>query len=740
MSRFLKKIIFFGLVLAIASPVFFSQKPLFGILLRQEVFFQGVIEFVFILYLFLAFLEPSYRPRPSMVAIAVLVWLFVWGAVTFLSPDISRSFLSSRDRLTGYFLSLHLGAFFFVLTSFLQNEKDQRKFLLTSIVTSVLVSLYGLGQRFGFVGAPIRVLGSFRISSLFGNPSFLAGYLLFNIFFALWLFSKETRKNWRYFLAGSLALNGLVLFLTSTRGALLGLYASAIAFLVLLLLRLEQARLKKFAVLGLTGLILLPLFIFLLGRVMPSFKEASSPVYLTRLTNISDLWVSGLRNRVLVWEIAWEAAKEKPLLGWGPERFNVAFDKYFNPELVAATGAPESWFDRSHNIFFDALVQGGAIGVLGTLVLLGSLFASSIQLLRKELLGGVIFFAAILGYIVQGLFVFDTFGTLLPLFLTAGVLASLSPLPRVQPLAEKQKTSFLPFLFGIPVALAVLFVFVKFNVLPARAQGLARQAFEEIHQDPDRFKALWSKSLAYDTRYHQDIWLEFTEYLFGSSPDYSRVQIPRNVLVTYLKIAKDEFALFDESQLDSRMYYQAGKVGNFLGVLGENDPEFVEKNLLKALSLSPQRLDVYYELAELERLRGNHAKQFEWLNKAISLREDVSFSWWNLGIAYADVGDYKRAVGAMEKAITMGYIRWQNPELIPFIVRIYDLGNGPILRIVEFWETATQLSPQNAQFYASLAAAYARAGETEKARRAVARAVELDPSLEKEAEAFLRSL
>ncbi|MBI2640584.1 MAG: hypothetical protein HYW91_01700, partial [Candidatus Sungbacteria bacterium] len=282
MSRFLKKIIFFGLVLAIASPVFFSQKPLFGILLRQEVFFQGVIEFVFILYLFLAFLEPSYRPRPSMVAIAVLVWLFVWGAVTFLSPDISRSFLSSRDRLTGYFLSLHLAAFFFILTSFLQNEKDRRKLLLVSIFTSVLVSLYGLGQRLGLIGAPLRVLGSFRISSLFGNPSFLAGYLLFNIFFSLWLFSKEARKNWRYFLAGSLALNGLVLFLTSTRGALLGLYAGAVVLAALLALRLEQARLKKFAVLGLTGLILLPLFIFLLGRVMPSFKEASSPVYLTR--------------------------------------------------------------------------------------------------------------------------------------------------------------------------------------------------------------------------------------------------------------------------------------------------------------------------------------------------------------------------------------------------------------------------------------------------------------------------
>jgi len=43
--------------------------------------------------------------------------------------------------------------------------------------------------------------------------------------------------------------------------------------------------------------------------------------------------------------MAWEGVKEKPLLGWGQENFNLVFNKYYEPSLYGQ----EVWFDRVHN-------------------------------------------------------------------------------------------------------------------------------------------------------------------------------------------------------------------------------------------------------------------------------------------------------------------------------------------------------------------------------------------------------
>jgi len=48
--------------------------------------------------------------------------------------------------------------------------------------------------------------------------------------------------------------------------------------------------------------------------------------------------------------------------------------------------------------------------------------------------------------------------------------------------------------------------------------------------------------------------------------------------------------------------------------------------------------------------------------------------------------------------------------------------------------------PGNPQFYASLAAAYAKAGDYNKARETALKAVEIDPKFKEEAEKFINSL
>ena len=54
-----------------------------------------------------------------------------------------------------------------------------------------------------------------------------------------------------------------------------------------------------------------------------------------------------VQTRLLSISTGREGFLERPVLGWGPENYNLVFDKYYNPKLYPA----ENWFDHAHNIF-----------------------------------------------------------------------------------------------------------------------------------------------------------------------------------------------------------------------------------------------------------------------------------------------------------------------------------------------------------------------------------------------------
>ena len=94
--------------------------------------------------------------------------------------------------------------------------------------------------------------------------------------------------------------------------------------------------------------------------------------------------------------------KERPILGWGQENFNIVFNKHYNPLMDQ-----EQWFDRTHNIILDWLIAAGILGALSYL----SLFVAVLVLIwrrgtftfvEKSILTGL--FAA---YFFHNMFVFD---------------------------------------------------------------------------------------------------------------------------------------------------------------------------------------------------------------------------------------------------------------------------------------------------------------------------------------------
>ena len=70
----------------------------------------------------------------------------------------------------------------------------------------------------------------------------------------------------------------------------------------------------------------------------------------------------------------------------------------------------------------------------------------------------------------------------------------------------------------------------------------------------------------------------------------------------------------------------------------------------------------------------------------------------------------------------------------PYLVR------GDFYGLASTYEELVKLDPNNPDFYAKLAASYKEIGEKEKAKQAVQKAIDLDPSFAAEGAAFLKIL
>ncbi|MDP2629396.1 MAG: O-antigen ligase family protein, partial [Candidatus Harrisonbacteria bacterium] len=123
--------------------------------------------------------------------------------------------------------------------------------------------------------------------------------------------------------------------------------------------------------------------------------------------------------RIWTWKSALAGVLERPWLGWGPENFAFAFDKYYNPNHFGL----ESFFDRTHNIFLEYLISGGILLLLAWLSLFFLAIRSIFKRKKKDIWFGILL-GLIAAYMVQGFFLFDVLVIYLQLFLLFAYLIS----------------------------------------------------------------------------------------------------------------------------------------------------------------------------------------------------------------------------------------------------------------------------------------------------------------------------
>ncbi len=378
----------------------------------KVIVFRTLIEILLVVYVILAIKYEEFRSWPRFANFRKLKSLFssqyiIFTALslftlsflvsTFLGVNWHKSFWGEWERMGGLFSWLHYYAFFIMLISVFRKREDWLNILWLSVFTAIISSFYGFLQK----GESLSIVGASaergRIFGTLGNAAAFAGYLLFNFYFALYLFFVSKSRKIKAALIIICAIFGIAIYMTVVRGAVLALAVSL--FLLLLLLLIGK---KKTVALALSILVVIAATIFLF-RERPNIENSK----LKSLTNYS-LQSETIKNRLIIWGVGLKGIKAKPIFGWGPEGFEPVFAVYYNPALFQGTGT--NVFDRAHNILIDTAVAQGLLG-LAALLFLWFAFARSIfgNFKSGKISWGEasVFAALIVAYLVNNFFFFD---------------------------------------------------------------------------------------------------------------------------------------------------------------------------------------------------------------------------------------------------------------------------------------------------------------------------------------------
>ena len=694
-------------VLIVADTLFFP------FITGKAFFFRSIIEIVFVAWLLLTLSEKEYRPHKQKIYYVLLAFAATLFVSNILGNTTYKAFWSNFERMDGWLSLIHFVMFFMVISSVFTTYKLWKVFWNVSLSTSVIVCFYGMLQHFGIITA---IQGGTRIDGTFGNAAYLAVYNLFNIFIAVWFVYKTKQHKILPYIYGLIGLCNLAtLYLTATRGAIIGLGLGVLTSLVtIVLIGREHKKMRFIAGLG------LGLFV-VLGATLFIARNSQFVVGNSTLSRIMSISLSEGGTRFTVWGMGLEGFFEKPILGWGQEGFSEVFATYYKSSLYAQ----EPWFDRAHNVVVDWLVAGGAIGLI---LYVSILFFTFLYIKKSQWLDNFeksIFFGLIVGYVVQNLFVFDNLGSYLLFFSVLGFLTvGVRTTEKVWYEDIVAERSFVqltkPFL-----ALILILALYTLNYKPLRAGQEFVTAYVP-KQKPELVIDAFEKALGRNTFASYEI----TEQMMTQAPEFLRAQsvdtMSKQRYVSVLQQSIEKELLRNKDNV--RFYYA---LGVFYNQVGEHDKAV--EILSKAHDLSPDKQIISFELSFAYIASGEEEKGMKLLKDTYEHNQNFHEArvMYVLGAIYTENLSLENNL----------FEKFEQDNLLDDsrILQAY-INTKRYDRVISILQTRIINDPMNIQSYVSLSAAYVEVGDRSQAITILRKAIGVDPSFSDQGEKFIADI
>lgn len=605
----------------------------------------------------------------TLIKSPVLFSLFAFLVVLVLSGifgvDFHTTFWSKATRMTGVFYFLHLGMFILFLTALF---KDKSKMIRFVNIFSISTALFSFGALLGRDGFNIIFTQKPWDGFTFGNSSFAAMYLYAGFMASLYLLfrqEKDSRKWWHYVLPVAIFLNPYILskgFLTgnvnifSNPAQIIGeAQASSVVFFVSIVLlfvlwlifRIKKSILRRNVFIGSLvagGLI----FIYAVYT------------FLTPGGTLQNLYLrEASKARPIVWELSKDSIREKPLLGWGSDNFDKAFESNYDNTLLEKKNGNEAWFDRAHNIMIDQTVETGYIGMLSYLIVFILLIYQVSYVLAKSqdnedrVLAGVLL-VYFVGHFMELQTAFDT--TISYVALAVMSVLSVTVYSKVRNDIKKNDSIILggvtqQFVGGVMVVLFVSLMFVgTFKIISAQN---ANNAIRKIGLSEKRIP-YYESLLGSPVDLGAVLWRTSSDFQRGISQNPKVLENPKMVesLIKELEVIVQSYEKFSTKSPGS---YRA------------------QINLASTY--------MYQRLFEIDNLDKAHGV----LDRAILLAPDAPQAYWMKSVAFL----YQRKFEPAREWAKKAYDLNPNIEQSQNVVRYIDesIRTFPEIDLFMFWQS-----------------------------------------------------
>ena len=258
-----------------------------------------------------------------------------------------------RDRMLGLTFLLDMTVLYAAVAVAFRGRRDWAILGGSVAAGAAAAYLYGAVQVAGL--DPLRWAEAWR-GATFGNTDLFGHFLSVTAAAGASVAVSRVSPLART-IAAVLVLAALPLaVLTATRGAVLGIGAGAIA--LVLLIGLERRR---------RGSSIVP-------PVLVGALVALAAIFVIAGTPLGDrvgatFRGEGTRVRLFIWDSALRAAADRPVLGWGPDSFGVAHDRYRQPGSQQYFDFPYS-VDQAHNWVLQQAVTLGLVGLAALVALI----------------------------------------------------------------------------------------------------------------------------------------------------------------------------------------------------------------------------------------------------------------------------------------------------------------------------------------------------------------------------------
>ncbi len=647
----------------------------FPFITGKNFLFRIGVELAFCLYLALALVDKSYRPKWSPLTIAFGLFTLVIFIADIFAVSSASAFWSNFERMEGFVTLAHLFILYITASTVFKTKEDWDKWLLSTTAVSIFMMLFCFLQ---LSGEAVINQGGVRVDGLLGNAAYLAAYLLFHVFFLIALllrrglrvrgiadiFAISTGVYVIYHLlrlvpkpSGSLGLWSLIDHHALTTPGLILLIVAVALFVLALVSRVSQKAVKyeRYYAGFFYGIaILSSLFLVystatrgaILGLIGGLFLAALTLGWKERENVYVKRGAIGLIGFVVLLTIAFFAFKNTSFIQNDPilSRFasiswhdksqareyvwpmaisgfkekpilgwgQEGFIYVFEKYYTPEMYSQEPWFDRAHNSYLDWLVAGGVLGFLGYI----SLYGAALYLLYRSSFTfrvKAVLLGLLAAHAFQSLFIFDNLSSYL-LFTMLLAMIGAEYKAKTEHVRKEGEEAGAPILISSLVVFAIMAFLVNWN---------------GYHQNITLIKALSSGSSGAGTvltkfrqalDYHSFGTAEArTQLSVATTQVLAAPQVSEANKVAFATTTIAEFeAQIKETPKDARPYIQ---LGTFLSSVSDHDNAI--RLLEEARALSPKKQPILLALAEAYMRKGIAIEDAASTAKGLSIAKEA---------------------------------------------------------------------------------------------------------------------